>query len=213
MKPEWLKIFSHSEKQLLREILDKLEAYKKNGRSIFPATKNIFRSFDLYPCISVVIIGQDPYPTKGAATGYAFSVQSDFPIPASLRNIFKELKNDIGDYQTDRTLQHWAEQGVWLLNTTLTVEEGKPNSHYDLGWYKITNRVISHISENYLHKVFILWGNNARAKKRLIDDSKHWIIESAHPSPLSAHNGFFNSRPFSRANAYLQATGQKPIAW
>lgn len=208
----WLDILSRSEKNLLQTILDKV---KEDGQNnfIFPSARHIFRALKIYPNIKVVVLGQDPYPTAGFANGYAFAVNLGIPIPASLRNIFKELKEDIGDYQTDKTLQHWVNQGVLLLNTILTVQEGKPSSHSEIGWKKITNRVIKHISDEFSDIVFILWGNYSREKKHLIDDTRHLIIESAHPSPLSASRGFFGSKPFSRTNQWLEDHSLDIINW
>lgn len=161
----------------------------------------------------VVILGQDPYYRKDQANGFAFAVDVNIKTPASLVNIFKELNDDIGEYEVDKSLQHWANQGVLLLNSCLTVKEGKPGSHKDLGWLKITNKIIKWLSDEKENLVFILWGIHAKNKADLIDDEKHLIIRSAHPSPLSAYQGFFGSKPFSRTNEYLISNNIKPINW
>ena len=165
--------------------------------------------------VRVVILGQDPYPTPGHAHGLSFSVEEDVrPLPRSLNNIFKELESDLGLAKPDNgNLEHWARQGVMLLNSTLTVEAGNAGSHAKYGWSELTDETIRHISDQCQHVVFILWGGHARKKKDLIDASRHLVIESAHPSPLSASRGFFGSRPFSRTNAYLTEQGRAPILW
>ena len=178
--------------------------------------------YDLYNCfkytqfdnLRVVILGQDPYHGPNQAHGLCFSVQDGIPNPPSLENIFKELQTDIGCARPKSgNLTKWAKEGVLLLNTSLTVREHQANSHSKCGWAWFTDSVIKLISKQKQHVVFILWGGNARSKKPLIDTSKHCIIESAHPSPLSAYAGFFNSKPFSRTNDYLQHNGLAPIDW
>ena len=178
--------------------------------------------YDLYNCfkytsfkdLRVVLLGQDPYHNVGQAHGLCFSVQEGIPNPPSLENIFKELKSDLGcERPQNGTLTKWAKEGVLLLNTSLSVREHQANSHSKCGWAWFTDSVIKLVSEQKEHVVFILWGGNARSKKSLIDKTKHYIIESAHPSPLSAYNGFFGSKPFSKTNEYLLSKGLPPINW
>ncbi|GGB97204.1 uracil-DNA glycosylase [Pseudoduganella buxea] len=180
-----------------------------------PPGKDIFRAFDLTPFdeVKVVILGQDPYHTPGAAMGFCFSVPDGNQPQPSLRNMFKELESDVGVRRTRTDLSDWAEQGVFLLNSVLTVRAGAAGSHGRKGWEQFTDSAISALSRDREHLVFILWGSYAIAKKALIDTAKHHVITSPHPSPLSAHRGFFGSRPFSQANAYLEKTGQAPIVW
>lgn len=177
----------------------------------FPPKEQLFNAFHLapYPSVKVVIIGQDPYHGEGEANGLAFSVNSGIRIPPSLRNIFKELKSDLGIARTNTDLSDWAQQGVLLLNTTLTVTKDKPLSHENFGWEKFTDFVIQKIALKETPVVFILWGKYAQKKKLLIPQKHHLIIESAHPSPLGAHRGFWDSKPFSKANAFLE----QPIQW
>ena len=184
-------------------------------KTIFPRKELVFSAFttDLDE-VKVVILGQDPYHTPGAAMGLAFSVPNSEPIPPSLINIYKEIDADIGRHANPRgSLRSWQKQGVLLLNTVLTVEAHKPKSHSGKGWEIFTTEVIKYLNETRPHLVFILWGRDARNKKSLIDSSKHLILESAHPSPLSAHAGFFGSRPFSKTNEFLEKNHLKPIVW
>lgn len=187
--------------------------YKKGP--IFPNSSNIFQAFSLTPFskVRVVILGQDPYHGLGQAHGLAFSVEDGVQIPPSLRNIYRELATDVGVYPHSGNLGVWARQGVLLLNATLTVRAGEAGSHQDMGWETFTDAVLQKLSQEREHLVFILWGNYAGAKKQLINESKHLVIESTHPSPLSAHRGFFGSKPFSKANKYLRESGEKPIVW
>jgi uracil-DNA glycosylase len=221
LPPKW-KSMIEAETNL--DYMKKLRAYLKEEYSsykVYPEANNVFRAFSFkdFDEVKVVILGQDPYHTPGVANGLAFATNIDNPVPPSLRNIFLELKNDLGiDQETsfkkvDQTLEHWARQGVLLLNTTLTVREGLAASHFGKGWETFTNSMINQLSDKRENLVFILWGGNARAKKVLIDSSKHLIIESAHPSPLSAHNGFFESKPFSKTNEYLQSKKIPVISW
>ncbi len=185
-------------------------------KTIYPPMYDIFNAFKLTPYenIKVVILGQDPYHEYGQAHGLAFSVKDGVPLPPSLKNIFKELESDLGiTPPASGNLEGWAKQGVLLLNTVLTVREGNANSHKDCGWQWFTDEVIKEISKKEEPVVFILWGGNARSKKNLIDTTKHFIIESAHPSPLSAYNGFFGSKPFSKTNGILKKLGKTPINW
>ena len=186
-----------------------------NTKTIYPPKKDVFNAFRLsYNDIKVVILGQDPYHGEGEAHGFAFSCLKT-PIPPSLKNIYKELKTDLNIEKDilDGNLLPWVKQGVMLLNTGLTVEKDKPNSHKDLGWHTFTDSVIQKLNEREKPLVFILWGNNAREKKKYITNPKHLIIESAHPSPFSANNGFFGSRPFSKTNDFLKKNGINPINW
>jgi uracil-DNA glycosylase len=181
----------------------------------FPEGKNIFRAFDTTPfdAVKVVILGQDPYHTAGAAMWLSFSVPNGSKAQPSLRNIFKELESDLGVKRTQTDLTDWAEQWVLLLNAVLTVREWEPASHQKMWWENFTDAAISALSAEREWIVFILWGNYAIAKKSLIDATRHHIITSPHPSPFSAHNGFFGSRPFSRTNTYLREQGSTEIVW
>ncbi|MFR4401652.1 MAG: uracil-DNA glycosylase [Peptococcus niger] len=197
--------------QALREFLK--EAYRQER--VFPPMDAIYTALHEtpYEAVRVVILGQDPYHGAGQAHGLAFSVQPGVRVPPSLRNIFIELHSDLGCPEpTDGYLLGWAQQGVLLLNTTLTVADGRPKSHAGHGWEQLTDAIIRALAERQTPMVFILWGSHAQSKIPLIGQQHH-IIKSPHPSPLSAHRGFFGSRPFSRANAYLEADGLKPIAW
>jgi len=185
--------------------------------AVYPDPKKIFRAFDLCPFdrTKVVILGQDPYHGVGQANGLCFAVGSDVALPPSLQNIYKELANDMGTSITNRTgdLERWAKQGVLLLNATLTVQAHNPGSHQGRGWEQFTDAAIQALSIKGEHNVFILWGNYAKAKGAHIDRSKHLVLESPHPSPFSAHTGFFGSKPFSKTNEYLSAHGKVPIHW
>lgn len=187
------------------------------SKTIYPRPENIFKAFWLTPFsqVKVVILGQDPYHGTGQAHGLCFSVPAGIETPPSLKNIFKEIASDLGrpTIVANGNLEIWARQGVFLLNAILTVIAKTPASHRERGWEKFTDTVIKTLSDKREHLVFILWGNYARQKKNLIDASKHLIIEAAHPSPLSAYNGFFGSRPFSQANAYLEKWQQEKINW
>lgn len=176
------------------------------NKTIFPPAKDLFNAFKLtdFNNIKVVILGQDPYHGEKEAMGLSFSVRRGVRTPPSLNNIFKELQEDLGIKRTDTDLSDWAQQGVFLLNTVLTVEKDRANSHKDIGWEIFTDYVIKQINDKLDNVVFILWGRQARDKKRLITNSTHYVIESAHPSPLSAYNGFFGSKPFSKANQFLK---------
>ncbi len=185
------------------------------GKVICPNHRHIFRAYELTPLATtkVVILGQDPYHQEGIANGLAFSVSSGQKIPASLRNIFKELSSDLAiPAPIDGDLSHWAAQGVLLLNTTLTVEKSQANSHKSWGWTKFTDATISILSEKKEGIIFLFWGKAAESKKTLVDENKHHVIVSAHPSPL-ARGAFSGSRPFSRTNNILISQGQHPIAW
>jgi uracil-DNA glycosylase len=182
----------------------------------FPPKSQLFRSLELTPLdkVKVVILGQDPYHGIGQANGLAFSVNRGVKIPPSLRNIYKELEADIGIKAPNHgDLTEWAKQGVLLLNSILTVEKGKPGSHKKLGWEQYTDSIIKQISDEREHIVFILWGKYAQSKEPLINNTKHLIIKSPHPSPFSARKGFFGSKPFSRTDQYLKGNNQKEINW
>jgi uracil-DNA glycosylase len=184
-------------------------------RQCFPAGRNIFRAFDLTPFddVKVVILGQDPYHTPGAAMGFSFSVPDGNRPQPSLQNIFQELEADLGIARQRTDLSDWASQGVFLLNSVLTVRAREAGSHAGKGWENFTDSAIKRLSAGREGLVFILWGSYAIAKRALIDPRKHLVITSPHPSPFSAHKGFFGSRPFSRANAYLAQQGKAPINW
>lgn len=203
------------EKDYMQSLFKQLRgAYETNV--VYPPKRDVFRAFYLTPYskVKVVILGQDPYHGQHQANGLSFSVNLGVKFPPSLRNIFQELVNDIKcPYPTSGDLSKWAQQGVLLLNTTLTVVEGKPMSHVGMGWEQFTDNILQYLNDKDSPIVFILWGNHARSKKKLINQQKHFIIESAHPSPLSAHRGFFGSCPFSKANYFLVQRGIAPIDW
>ncbi len=202
-KPYW--------QQLQRFVADQRAQYR-----VYPPDEEVFAALHLttYADTRVVILGQDPYHGPGQAHGLCFSVRDGVAIPPSLANIHKELHTDLGQpIPSHGNLERWARQGVLLLNTTLTVRAGQAASHHGKGWELFTDEVLKAVNGKPQRVVFILWGSNARKKKSLLDLSRHVVIESAHPSPLSAHNGFFGSRPFSRANAALTAAGLPPIDW
>ena len=193
------------------------QQYIATGDRIFPKKSELFQALNLCPLddIKVVILGQDPYPTKGFAHGLCFSVEETvFPFPKSLNNIFKELESDTGKpIPANGNLRRWAEQGVLLLNTVLTVEEGKPDSHAGKGWERFTDAVLSVINQEQTEIVYLLWGSKAQTKAEKLDAERNLILKTVHPSPLSAYRGFFGSKHFSQANSYLLAHGKKPINW
>jgi len=214
----WLNlIIDEFHKQYMDDIKKIIIENKKNGITIYPPSSKIFNAFKLteFNTIKVVILGQDPYHQEGQAHGLSFSVPRNVPPPPSLINIYKELSVDIDPNfdNSNGNLDSWAKQGVFLLNTTLTVQKGKPLSHSKIGWSVFTDRVIEVISNNKEKVVFILWGMQAQSKKHLINETKHIILQSAHPSPLSAHRGFFGSKPFSKTNHYLESNDLKMIEW
>jgi uracil-DNA glycosylase len=193
-----------------------LKTEKSQGKTIYPPGPLIFNAFNTtaFDNVKVVILGQDPYHGAGQAHGLCFSVQNGVPPPPSLVNIFKELHDDIGiTIPNHGNLTHWAQQGVFLLNASLTVRAGEPMSHSKIGWAEFTDSVIKKISQQKEHVVFMLWGKFAQEKRVLIDDSKHLILRSVHPSPLSAHAGFFGCKHFSKANAWLRSKGIDPVDW
>lgn len=217
MEPSWKAVL---QEEFGKEYFKKLREFVKAEYShaiVYPAPKNIFRAFELTPfdAAEVVILGQDPYHGKNQANGLCFAVSEGIALPPSLQNIFKELETDLGTplHHRDGSLENWAKQGVLLLNATLTVQAHNAGSHQGRGWEEFTDAVIQKLSEEKEHLVFILWGNYAKAKGAHIDREKHLVIQSAHPSPFSAYNGFFGSKPFSKTNEYLAEHGKKPIEW
>ena len=196
--------------------LQQFIAHERLVSTVFPPAQDVYAALELTPFEStkVVVLGQDPYHGLGQAHGLSFSVRGNTPIPPSLRNIFQELFTDVAiQREQNGDLTGWARQGVLLLNTTLTVREGEPGSHKNRGWEHITDTVMSALNEKPTRVVFVLWGAHARNKKTLITQAHHVVIESAHPSPLSAHRGFFGSKPFSQINSALEEAGLSPINW
>ena len=217
-EPSWQKALSDEWQQpYMQELEAFLEHEMLEGKSILPPKPHLFEALNTTPLdkVKVVILGQDPYPTKGHAHGLCFSVQKQVtPLPKSLQNINKELYTDLGiDNSHTGYLLPWAEQGVLLLNAVLTVEEGKANAHKDKGWEQFTDKVISIVNAQCENVVFVLWGAYAQKKGKQIDTTKHLVINDPHPSPLSAYRGFFGSKPFSRVNEYLKSHGKEPIVW
>lgn len=207
------------ENEFLQPYFDELSAFVKKEYqkgTVHPLPRNIFNSFNRCPFeeVKVIILGQDPYHGRGQANGLCFAVDENVATPPSLQNIFKEIESDLGRAPHAKPdLLHWAEQGVLLLNATLTVRDASPGSHQRKGWEEFTNASIKALSEEREHLVFFLWGNYAKQKGGVIDRSKHFALESAHPSPFSAANGFFGNKHFSKANEYLKKHGIKPIDW
>ena len=217
-------LIEESWKEALKDEFDRpyfqeMSAYlhkrKAEGAVIYPRGSNIFKAFELTPFdkVKVVILGQDPYHNPGQAMGLSFSVPDDVPAPPSLKNIFKEIESDLGVKMSGRhSLEKWAQQGVLMLNAILTVEAGMPASHSRIGWQSFTDAVIRILSERREGLVFLLWGNFARSKKALIDTSRHYVLEAAHPSPL-AGGAFFGCKHFSKTNSLLSSMGKDPIDW
>lgn len=204
------------EKPYFKEIEKYIAEQKALGKTIFPKEEHIFEAFNVcaFEDVKVVILGQDPYHGKNQAHGLSFSVAKGEKVPPSLKNIYKELNADLGySIPTHGNLMSWANQGVFLLNAILTVNESEASSHRKVGWEHFTDYVIQQLSEEKEHLVFILWGNFARKKIHLINTEKHCVLESVHPSPFSARYGFFGSKVFSKTNAYLQQNGIAPIDW
>lgn len=221
IEPEWKEVLKgFFEKDGFKSLTDFIRSEYKI-KKVYPKPKDIFRAFWLTPFskVKVVILGQDPYHGARQAEGLCFSVPEGVPLPPSLQNIYKEIENDLGKEKNlkkdfkNGNLVPWAEQGVFLLNAILTVVARTPASHQGKGWEDFTDFVIQTISEKHEHLVFMLWGNYARSKKTLIDSNKHLILEAPHPSPFSAHSGFFGCKHFSKCNAYLKRNGLSDINW
>lgn len=217
IEASWKKILEDEfSKPYFQQIVLHLKTEKSQGKTIYPPGSLIFNAFNTTPFqqVKVVILGQDPYHGPGQAHGLCFSVQNGVPPPPSLINIFKELHADIGvPVPGHGNLTHWAQQGVFLLNASLTVRSGEPMSHARIGWAEFTDTVIKKISAGKEHVVFLLWGKFAQEKRTLIDEGRHCILKAAHPSPLSASAGFFGCRHFSKTNEYLASKGIAPIDW
>lgn len=217
IEPSWKKAL---EKEFDGEYFKQLAEFVRSeylSKTVYPPPKFIFHAFELTPFdqVKVVILGQDPYHGPKQANGLAFAVNKGVPLPPSLINIYKEIENDLGHkpLSTSGDLESWAKQGVLLLNATLTVRAHLAGSHQNRGWEKFTDAVIKTLSDQKENLVFILWGRYAQNKGSIIDKGKHIVIQSAHPSPLSAHAGFFGSKPFSKTNGYLEQYRKKPIDW
>jgi uracil-DNA glycosylase len=210
------KLKSEFSKPYFQNIVQHIRTEKSQNKTIYPPGSKIFNAFDSTPFenVKAVILGQDPYHGAGQAHGLCFSVQDGVQPPPSLINIFKELHEDSGvPIPGHGNLTHWAKQGVFLLNASLTVRAGEPMSHSKIGWADFTDTVIRKISDEKKHVVFLLWGKFAQEKRGLIDEKKHLILRAAHPSPLSAHAGFFGCRHFSKTNEYLVKNGIDPVDW
>ncbi|MDI9325265.1 MAG: uracil-DNA glycosylase [Alphaproteobacteria bacterium] len=215
LEPSWEKVLeSFVTSPAWSELLTKVH-HCYNTQEVFPPARDVFRAYTLCPFhnTKVVIVGQDPYHDFYQAHGLSFSVPEEIPAPPTLHNIFKELRTDTHSTRTNTDLTDWAEQGVLLLNSVLTVQAHKAASHTTLGWQQLTDETIKVLSEKENNIVFMLWGNYAKTKIPFIDETKHLIIQSSHPSPLSAHAGFFGSKPFSKTNSYLKKHGIDPIDW
>jgi uracil-DNA glycosylase len=216
LEPSWKRALgAEFEKPYFKELTEFVRNEYLNS-TIYPKPKDMFRAFDACPFdkVKVVILGQDPYHGIGQANGLCFAVNPDITLPPSLQNIFKEIESDLGiKPNSDGDLTRWANQGVLLLNATLTVRASMPGSHQNKGWELFTDAAIRALSDERDHLVFILWGNYARQKGSHIDRSKHLVLESAHPSPFSAHSGFFGNKHFSKSNAYLREHGEEEVDW
>ncbi len=216
LKDDWQDLL---EEEFEKEYYIKLRKFlvkEYRTKTIYPDMYDIFNAlhFTPYNKVKAVILGQDPYHGHGQAHGLSFSVKPGVPAPPSLVNIFKELNNDLGCYMPNNGfLKKWAEQGVLLLNAALTVRAGQANSHRNIGWENFTDRIIELLNEKENPIVFILWGNNAQSKMNIINNKNHYTIKAPHPSPLSAHRGFFGSKPFSKTNDLLISLGKEPIDW
>lgn len=218
LEPGWLSVLENEfDKKYMKDLKAFLLEEKESGQVIYPKGADIFNAFNHTPFdqVKVVILGQDPYHGDGQAHGLSFSVKKGVAVPPSLKNIYKELETDIDGFKTPGhgNLSQWSEEGVLLLNATLTVRAHQPGSHQGKGWEAFTDQAISQLSQKKSGLVFLLWGKFAQNKSLLIDEQKHTVIKSAHPSPFSAYNGFFGSKPFSRTNAALAAQGLKPVNW
>lgn len=217
LEPGWKEALGEEFRQpYMQELGAFLRREKAAGKQIYPPGPLIFSALNSTPLdkVKVVIIGQDPYHGAGQAHGLCFSVQPGVAVPPSLVNIYKELKRDLNlDIPRHGNLQRWADQGVLLLNTSLTVEHGVAGSHARIGWQRLTDRIIEVASERCEHLVFMLWGAHAQGKAKLIDSTRHLVLKSVHPSPLSAHRGFIGNGHFSRANQFLRERGIEPVDW
>ncbi len=217
IEPGWKEALKQEfSKPYFLQIVTFLRTEKMAGKTIYPPGSQIFNAFDTTPFdhVKVVLLGQDPYHGPGQAHGLSFSVQNGVPPPPSLVNIFKELHEDTGvPIPNHGNLTHWAQQGVMLLNASLTVRANEPMSHAKIGWAEFTDGVIKKISQQKKHIVFLLWGKFAQEKQALIDETKHLVLKAAHPSPFSAFSGFFGCRHFSKTNEYLVKNGIDPIDW
>lgn len=210
----WKKILEKEQKQLYYQELIAFVRQERKEHIVYPPEGQVFTCFNLTPYenVKVVILGQDPYHQPNQAMGLAFSVQKEQPLPKSLINIFKELESDLGIKNTNGDLSHWAQQGVFMMNTLMTVRESEPMSHQGKGWEIFTDKILESLGEREEPIIFVLWGKKAQDKKHFIK-SHHHIIESSHPSPLSAYRNFWGSKPFSRINEILEKEGLSPIDW
>lgn len=217
MSPEWQEFLStQKEKSYYINLLDFLSKAQQQGKIIYPNQEDWFNALTVpLEKLSVIILGQDPYHGEKQAHGFSFSVPHGISIPPSLKNIFREIENEFGITMSKKNgnLIPWVEQGVMLLNTVLTVEKSKANSHKDRGWEILTDEIIKEISTKFSDKVFMLWGRHSIEKKNLIDENKHLVLTSAHPSPFSANKGFFGNNHFKIANDFLVSKGKNPINW
>ncbi|WP_017187147.1 uracil-DNA glycosylase [Alkalibacillus haloalkaliphilus] len=214
IKTDWNEVLTEQFKQPYFKSLIKYVKERYEHETVYPPYSEMFNAFNQTPFseTKVVIVGQDPYHGEGQANGLSFSVHKDQALPPSLKNIFKELESDYGCYPEHGDLTHWANQGVLLLNTSLTVKEGEANAHHSLRWDEFTKSVIQIVSKEKNHVVFVLWGKQAYKNKAIIDE-RHTIVHAPHPSPLSAYRGFFGSKPFSQVNEALNEHGQEPVNW
>ena len=215
MDKKWLDIINEESKKEYFNKLNRFIDEERKYKSIYPPLELVYSAFELtsFDNVKVIIIGQDPYHQSGVANGLSFSVNQKNKLPKSLNNIFKELKDDLGINNTNGDLRSWSRQGVFLLNTILTVEDGKALSHKNIGWEVFTKAIIESLNKDSKPKVFLLWGNQAQKYSQLISNKNHLIIASAHPSPLSAYNGFFGSKPFSKINKFLIKNNLPEINW
>jgi uracil-DNA glycosylase len=217
LHPSWLEpLREEFEQPYMGELKRFLAAEREKGKRIFPRGSEWFRALDLTPLedVRVVILGQDPYHGEGQAHGLCFSVRPGVQVPPSLVNIFKEIERDLGIRPARHGfLEHWAKQGVLLLNSVLTVEMGRAASHRERGWERFTDQIIQAVNAKPEPVVFLLWGSYAQKKAGFVDTSRHLVLKAPHPSPLSAHSGFFGCRHFSKANAFLESRGLQPIDW
>jgi uracil-DNA glycosylase len=217
LDPSWLEpLRDEFDQPYMAELKRFLSAEREQGKRIFPRPPEWFRALELTPLekVRVVILGQDPYHGEGQAHGLCFSVQPGVRPPPSLVNIYKELESDLGIApRRHGFLEHWASQGVLLLNSVLTVEMGRAASHRERGWERFTDRIVAHVNAKRDPVVFMLWGSHAQKKAAFVDGSRHMVLKAAHPSPLSAHSGFFGCRHFSKANAFLEGQGLPPVDW